>query len=155
MEKETFDYSMVPNNFSLCNIITHQGIVENISGSQVSVRIIQTSACSTCSAKGHCSSADSKEKVIEITDTSSVWKVGDEVTIIGATSMGMQAVFLAFVIPLFLLILGLFVFKTVLHSELYGALAALAVLVPYYYIIWLNRTRLKQKFSFTIKPINN
>lgn len=139
----------------MTNIITHQGIVENISGSQVSVRIIQTSACSTCSVKGHCSSADSKEKVIEITDTSSVWKVGDEVTIIGATSMGMQAVFLAFVIPLFLLILGLFVFKTVLHNELYGALAALSVLVPYYYIIWLNRTRLKQKFSFTIKPINN
>ena len=57
--------------------------------------------------------------------------------------------------PLFLLIFGLFIFKTVLHSELYGAFAALAVLIPYYYIIWLNRTRLKQKFSFTIKPINN
>ena len=139
----------------MTNIITHLGIVENISGSQVSVRIIQTSACSTCSVKGHCSSADSKEKVIEITDTSSVWKVGDEVTIIGATSMGMQAVFLAFVIPLFLLILGLFVFKTVLHSELYGALAALAELVPYYYIIWLNINRLKKQISFTIKPIYN
>ena len=121
----------------MTNIITHQGIVENISGSQVFVRIIQTSACSTCSVKGHCSSADSKEKVI------------------GATSMGMQAVLLAFLIPLFLLIFGLFIFKTVLHSELYGAFAALAVLIPYYYIIWLNRTRLKQKFSFTIKPINN
>ena len=130
----------------MTNIITHQGIVENISGSQVFVRIIQTSACSTCSVKGHCSSADSKEKVIEVTDTSSAWKIGDEVTIIGATSMGMQAV---------LLIFGLFIFKTVLHSELYGAFAALAVLIPYYYIIWLNRTRLKQKFSFTIKPINN
>lgn len=55
----------------MTNIITHQGIVENISGSQVFVRIIQTSACSTCSVKGHCSSADSKEKVIEVTDTSS------------------------------------------------------------------------------------
>ena len=139
----------------MTNIITHQGIVENINRSQVFVRIIQTSACSTCSVKGHCSSADSKEKVIEVTDTSSAWKIGDEVTIIGATSMGMQAVLLAFLIPLFLLIFGLFIFKTVLHSELYGAFAALAVLIPYYYIIWLNRTRLKQKFSFTIKPINN
>ena len=139
----------------MTNIITHQGIVENISGSQVFVRIIQTSAFSTCSVKGHCSSADSKEKVIEVTDTSSAWKIGDEVTIIGATSMGMRAVLLAFLIPLFLLIFGLFIFKTVLHSELYGAFAALAVLIPYYYIIWLNRTRLKQKFSFTIKPINN
>ena len=100
----------------MTNIITHQGIVENISGSQVFVRIIQTSACSTCSVKGHCSSADSKEKVIEVTDTSSAWKIGDEVTIIGATSMGMQAVLLAFLIPLFLLIFGLFIFKTVLHT---------------------------------------
>lgn len=82
----------------MTNIITHQGIVENISGSQVFVRIIQTSACSTCSVKGHCSSADSKEKVIEVADTSSAWKIGDEVTIIGATSMGMQAVLLAFLI---------------------------------------------------------
>ena len=139
----------------MTNIITHQGIVENISGSQVFVRIIQTSACSTCSVKGHCSSAASKEKVIEVTDTSSAWKIGDEVTIIGATSMGMRAVLLAFLIPLFLLIFGLFIFKTVLHSELYGAFAALAVLIPYYYIIWLNRSLLKQKFSFTIKPINN
>lgn len=48
--------------------------------------------------QGHCSSADSKEKVIEVTDTSSAWKIGDEVTIIGATSMGMQAVLLAFLI---------------------------------------------------------
>lgn len=139
----------------MTNIITHQGIVENISGSQVFVRIVQASACSTCSVKGHCSTAESKEKVIEITDTSSVWRVGDQVTIIGATSMGMQAVLLAFVIPLFLLILSLFIFKSVFCSELYGAFAALAVLVPYYVIIWLNRTRLKQKFSFTIKPINN
>ena len=95
----------------MTNIITHQGIVENISGSQVFVRIIQTSACSTCSVKGHCSSADSKEKVIEVTDTSSAWKIGDEVTIIGATSMGMQAVLLAFLIPLFLLIFWPFSFS--------------------------------------------
>ncbi len=136
----------------MTNIITHQGIVENISGSQVFVRIIQTSACSTCSVKGHCSSADSKEKVIEVTDTSSAWKIGDEVTIIGATSMGMQAVLLAFLhSSSFLLIFGLFIFKTVLHSELYGAFAALAVLIPYYYIIWLNGTSVETKIFFYYK----
>ncbi|WP_455593183.1 SoxR reducing system RseC family protein [Bacteroides sp.] len=139
----------------MTNIITHQGIVENINGSQVSVRIIQTSACSACSVKGHCSSADSKEKVIEVTDTSSSYRVGDSVTLVGTTSMGMQAVLFAFVLPFFVLIVALFLFMALTQNELYAALAALAVLVPYYYIIWLNKSRLKRKFSFTIKPINN
>ena len=48
------------------NTIKHLGIVENIQGSHLSVRIVQTSACAACSAKGHCSSADSKDKVIDI-----------------------------------------------------------------------------------------
>lgn len=139
----------------MMNIITHQGIVENINGSQVSVRIIQTSACSACSVKGHCSSADSKEKVIEVTDASSSYRVGDSVTLVGSTSMGMQAVLFAFVLPFFVLIFALFLFMALTQNELYAALAALAVLIPYYYIIWLNRSRLKRKFSFTIKPINN
>ena len=34
------------------NTIKHLGIVENIQGSHLSVRIVQTSACAACSAKG-------------------------------------------------------------------------------------------------------
>ena len=51
------------------NTIKHLGIVENIQGSHLSVRIVQTSACAACSAKGHCSSADSKDKIIDIIDS--------------------------------------------------------------------------------------
>lgn len=75
--------------------------------------------------------------------------------VVGETSMGMQAVALAFIIPFVLLIFTLFLFMALIENELYAALLSLAVLVPYYYILWLNKTRLKQKFSFTIKPINN
>lgn len=140
----------------MMNIITHQGIVENINGSEVVVRIIQTSACAACSVKGYCSSADSKEKLIEVTTADAgSYKKGDAVVIEGRTSIGMQAVLLSFVVPFFLLIITLFVFKALTQNELYAALAALVVLIPYYCILWLNKTRLKQKFSFTIKPINN
>ncbi len=139
----------------MANTIKHQGIVENIQGSHLSVRIIQTSACAACSAKGHCSSADSKDKVIDITDTAaSSYQVGEQVMIIGETSMGMMAVVLAFVIPFVLLITSLFIFMAWMENELYAALSSLIILVPYYFILWLNKARLKQKFSFTIKPIN-
>ena len=138
------------------NTIKHLGIVENIQGSHLSVRIVQTSACAACSAKGHCSSADSKDKIIDITDvTAASYQIGERVMVIGETSMGMMAVVLAFVLPFVLLILSLFLLMAWIENELYAALLSLAVLVPYYYILWLNKTRLKQKFSFTIKPINN
>ena len=138
------------------NTIKHLGIVENIQGSHLSVRIVQTSACAACSVEGHCSSADSKDKIIDIIDTAAAsYQVGENVMVVGETSMGMQAVALAFIIPFVLLIFTLFLFMALIENELYAALLSLAVLVPYYYILWLNKTRLKQKFSFTIKPINN
>ena len=138
------------------NTIKHLGIVENIQGSHLSVRIVQTSACAACSVKGHCSSADSKDKIIDIIDTAAAsYQVGENVMVVGETSMGMQAVALAFIIPFVLLIFTLFLFMALIENELYAALLSLAVLVPYYYILWLNKIRLKQKFSFTIKPINN
>lgn len=138
------------------NTIAHLGIVENIQGSHLSVRIVQTSACAACSVKGHCSSADSKDKIIDITDAAaSSYQVGEQVRIVGETSMGLMAVALAFIFPFILLVVSLFLFMTWMEDELYAALLSLAVLVPYYFILWLYKTRLKQKFSFTIKPINN
>lgn len=138
----------------MANTIKHQGIVENINGSHLLVRIIQTSACSACSVKGHCSSADSKEKVIDIVDSSaSSFQVGEQVMVIGETSLGMMAVVLAFVLPFIVLVLSLFIFMAVMNDELYASLLSLALLIPYYYVLWLNKTRLKQTFSFTIKPI--
>ena len=49
----------------MTNIIKHQGTVEHIEGTHVQVRIIQTSACSSCSAKSLCHSSESKEKLID------------------------------------------------------------------------------------------
>ena len=128
------------------NTIKHLGIVENIQGSHLSVRIVQTSACAACSVKGHCSSADSKDKIIDIIDTAAAsYQVGENVMVVGETSMGMQAVALAFIIPFVLLIFTLFLFMALIENELYAALLSLAVLVPYYYILWLNKTRLQTR----------
>ena len=76
--------------------------------------------------------------------------------VIGETSMGMMAVVLAFIIPFILLIFSLFLFMALMENELYSRSSFSGyTLYPYYFILWLNKTRLKQKFSFTIKPINN
>ena len=139
----------------MANTIKHQGIVENINGSHLQVRIIQTSACASCSIKGHCSSADTKEKLIDVTDDNvSSYQPGDRVWVIGELSMGVMAVLLAFILPFLVLIFSLFIFMAIWNDELGSALCSLALLIPYYYILWLNKSRLGKKFSFSISPTN-
>lgn len=91
--------------------------MESIQGSHLRVRIVQTSACAACSAKGHCSSADSQEKLIDITDpAASLRQVGEKVLVVGELSMGMLAVLLAFVFSFFLLVISLFVLMAWLEN---------------------------------------
>ena len=136
----------------MANTIRHQGIVENIDGAHLQVRIVQTSACATCSIKGHCTSADTEEKLIDVINTENgSYLPGDRVWVVGALSMGAQAVLWAFILPFLLLIISLFVLMAVWGDELGAALVALATLVPYYYILWLLRYRMKRKFSFTVQ----
>ena len=129
--------------------------MENINGSHLQVRIIQTSACASCSIKGHCSSADTKEKLIDVTDDNvSSYQPGDRVWVIGELSMGVMAVLLAFILPFLVLIFSLFIFMAIWNDELGSALCSLALLISYYYILWLNKSRLGKKFSFSISPMN-
>ena len=73
----------------MANTIKHQGIVENINGSHLQVRIIQTSACASCSVKGHCTSADTKEKLVDVTDAyAASYHPGDRVWVTGRTFNG-------------------------------------------------------------------
>lgn len=141
----------------MTDIIKHRGIVENIEGSHVQVRIVQTSACSACSVKGHCNASESKEKLIDVFDMkASSYRIGEEVMIYGTTSMGMQAVWLAFGIPFLVLLIALFISMHLTGGdELRSALVALSALLPYYLIIYVCRNKLNKKFSFTLEPIKN
>ena len=136
----------------MANTIKHQGIVENINGSHLQVRIIQTSACASCSVKGHCTSADTKEKLVDVADADAAsYQPGDRVWVTGELSMG---VLFAFIFPFLILIISLFVFMAIWNDELRSALCSLALLVPYYYILWLNKLRMGKKFSFSVRPMN-
>lgn len=139
----------------MADIIKHRGIVENIKGSHVQVRIVQTSACSACSVKGHCNASESKEKLVDVFDVgASSYQVGEEVMLSGTTSMGMQAVWLAFGVPFLVLLITLFVSMRLTDGdELKSALIALFALIPYYLIIYICRNKLSRKFSFTLEPI--
>lgn len=136
----------------MADIIKHRGIVEKVEGLHVVVRIVQTSACSACSAKGLCNASESKEKQIDVYEVNASYRIGEEVVLCGTTSMGMRAVFLAFGIPMLLLLVALFVTMRVTDGDaLVSSLVALFAVVPYYLVIYFMKDKLNKTFSFTIE----
>ena len=136
----------------MADIIKHRGIVEKVEGAHVVVRIVQTSACAACSAKGLCNASESKEKQIDVYEVNASYQIGEEVVLCGTTSMGMRAVFLAFGIPMLLLLVALFVTMRVTDGDaLVSSLVALFAVVPYYLVIYFMKDKLNRTFSFTIE----
>lgn len=137
--------------------ISHIGIVEDIKGQAVQVRIQQASACDLCHAKSICSSADTKEKIVEVRAAEGSVSVGDKVMVEGAASMGMKAVFLAYVLPLVLLILVMVLCLTLIApgNEVLAALVSLGILLPYAFLLYLLKDKLSKKFRFEIRSLMN
>ncbi len=138
-------------DYKMSQIIEHSGIIEAVHGKHVRVMIVQESACSSCHAKGACSASDMKDKYVDVETDSSGYHVGDSVMIYGQSSMGMLAVLLAFVIPFLLILLSLFILKTVTANELLSGSIALGVLLPYFIILSLFNPKLKRKLKFQIR----
>ena len=136
----------------MADIIKHRGVVEKIDGSHVVVRIVQTSACSACSAKGLCNASESKEKQIDVYESNPSYRIGEEVVLCGSTSMGMRAVFLAFGIPVLLLLFALFATMRITDGDaLLSAIVAMLAIIPYYFVIYLMQDKMDRTFSFVIE----
>lgn len=131
--------------------IEHAGIVERIAGGRVEVRILQASACSSCSARGLCRSSESKEKIVDAIGHYPSLRVGDKVTIAGAARLGLRASLLAYCLPLVLMVVALFLGVRI-SGEVAGALMSLAVLVLYFGVLRFFRHKLAREFEFRIVP---
>ena len=125
--------------------------MENIKGAHVRVSIMQASACASCVAKQMCQSSESKEKNIDVycTDAAS-FQIGEEVELRGTLSQGLYATVLAYIVPLVLLLVVLLVAVKWTGNEALSALLAILSLFPYYFILFVFRNRLTQRFSFTV-----
>lgn len=130
--------------------ITHEGVVIKVEGTQVTVRFVQSSACSGCHAKGICSSQDSAEKVVVADSEGASYEVGEPVRILVSNSAAWQAVRYAFAIPLVLALVCLFA-AVPLWGEAMACLATLGFLAVYYLVLYLCRQRLGRQVRFTLR----
>lgn len=143
--------------------IRHEGVVQRVDGEHVTVRIVQTSACLHCKIASHCNSADSKEKIVDVwTDKASMYSVGQKVSVCMGGKLGLTAVFWAFVLPVLIAFVVIYVSMMMTapdgifplpkpFDEGAGAIGGLVTFVVYYSVLYLFRDSLKRKYRFRIE----
>ena len=132
--------------------VTHKGKVVKMTPQVTTVAILLHGACSECHAAGLCGMGDMAEKLVEVpTDPYAFYGVGDEVEVLLKASMGMKAVWLAYFIPL-LVLLAVVLLLSALHvGEVVTGVCALLAIGLYYLLLYLFRDKLKNEYIFTIK----
>lgn len=134
------------------NEVSHKGKVVEIGELETKVEIFRNSACSECHAKNLCGVAEGETRIVSVeTNGFDPHNVGDEVEVCMKRTMGMKAVWVSYVIPLFILLLALFAGILAGASELVSGLSAIASVAIYYVVVWCMRERLNNEFVFYIK----
>ena len=131
--------------------ISHIGKIVDIAPDFITVEIVAESACATCHAAGMCGTADATHKAITVPATVGNWAVGQEVQVLLKRSMGFKAVWLAYAIPLAVLLAVLLGLNAAGVGELASGLVAIGAVALYYLVLLLFRDKLRNEYSFYIK----
>ena len=132
--------------------ICHKGKIVEITPEFTTVEIISESACGSCHAKGLCGVSESRTKAVQLpTRGWDSFRVGDEVQLVLKSSMGHKAVWLAYVIPLIILLAVLLGLLALGVGDLASAAAAFGVIAVWYFCLWLFREKLRTEYIFNIK----
>ena len=132
----------------------HRGNIIKIEGNQITVKILQVSACAHCEGKKFCTLAESKEKEIKIADpNANQYSIGEEVQIIAQKKQMFTAVLWAYVLPLVLLFAGVGIGTMLTFTEVHSALLGLLAVAVYYVFLFAINKILSKSLEFKISKL--
>ena len=132
--------------------ISHRGRIVRVTPEVTTVEIISSSACAACHASGVCGMSEYTKKAIEVrTRAWDSFEPGQEVNVVLKASMGHKAVWLAYVVPLLVLLAVLLGSLALGAGELAAGLGGIVGVGLYYLFLWLFRDRLRNEYVFAIE----
>ncbi len=132
-------------------VIDHAGKIIGITADHIKVEIINKSLCASCHAKSVCSIGDAKDKIIVIPYyNNGEYELGEEVYVQMRRSMGFRAVWISYVIPVTILLVFLLTLSGYNLNELWVGIVSVTAVGVYYFMIYLFRERIANRFMFTI-----
>lgn len=131
--------------------ISHEGIVTKITDDELEIKILAQSACAACHAKSACGMGEQAEKILTVLRPKGQdFTINQKVNVKMAIGQGNKAAVLAYLIPIILLLVVLFVCLGLGLNEGLSALISIVALIPYYIVLYLRRDKLKKKFEYLI-----
>lgn len=79
------------------------------------------------------------------------YQKGDQVMVVADTAVGFRASLYGYLLPLILMVVTLVGVLAATHSEGLAAVSALGILIPYYFLLFLMRNKLRNRLSFTLE----
>lgn len=137
-------------NRDMYSEIAHEGSVQQTYGNSVTVLLSPRTNCTGCLEKNSCNISGRENKIVTISGNYNV-RPGDSVIVLMKQSMGYFALFLGYLLPLFLVVLLLVLLLILSVNELVSGLLSIAVLIPYYMLLIVFRKEINKKISFTLK----
>ena len=135
------------------SIIRHIGVVEEITEDGVCVSITSASACSTCAAGSSCSMSEQAEKKIVVRNCNVPVEKGERVMLVMHASTGLKSAFIAYVLPIILLVAGVGLSSAFALPEGLAALIGLSAVLLYYFILFLMRRVLEKRLTIRIEKL--
>ena len=145
MEKSNID----SNNTADDTIVKHEGVVSKITNDVVTISLKGNINCEACNAKAACGVSESNSKEIEISNSTQPLKLNENVEVLLKKNLGLKAVFWAYVFP-FILLLTVLLIASTLFQEWIAGLLSIAVLIPYYFMLYVLRSTFKKAFKLSI-----
>ncbi|OYT16509.1 MAG: RseC/MucC family positive regulator of sigma(E) [Bacteroidetes bacterium 4572_77] len=134
------------------NQITHSGLIKQINDQKIIVSIVSMASCASCQVKGACSASDVEEKIVEVKRKKETnYKVGDIVTVVIDQSVGTWAVLFGYVFPLIVVVVALIITTNTMESEGLAGLLSVALLIPYYFGLYLSKQIMSDNFEFRLQ----
>ena len=136
-------------------MIEHEGVIVRVEGAKAFILIEQSGACVSCQVKNLCNASEKAEKIVEANRYGREFRIGERVAVVAEQSLGLKAVFLAYVLPFIIILVALFIFDSFIESELYVGLLGLSTLIPYLIILRLIKNKIDRKFQFSVISIED
>lgn len=131
--------------------IRHQAKVTRILPEAVEVAMLAGEACGSCRVKSKCGMGESRERLLIIeTPEAAFFDVGEAVDVTTEQSMGIKAVYYAYIFPFLFVMAVLLILLQSGCGELTSGLAALGALGLYYVILYLLRDRIAKEITFKV-----
>jgi len=131
--------------------IHKEATVVEITEEKIVLEICAHEACGSCAAKGMCGQdGQSQQKRIELHNDGVPRNVGDKVTLVISSSMGLKGAFFAYFLPVVVVLSGIIVMQQYGIGDFVSGIVALAILALYFLLLWIFKDKIEKNILVSI-----